>query len=265
MVKSKKSLEEQIQVGDLYKSLSNCDQHYRLSPNYAMKADEQSVGTFFHPYIGLHYEYGIRGKRILVLGASFYCNHPTCRFYYKCTDTERKDSSTFDAVCPFYVKQGIKLHDTPTESISEQYKAYSTFADYLKTLIPCETYQEAWDSVAFTNYVQFFLPAQEGKSRATNFSDLSYRDFNSFIELTRELRPDIVVIWGCVINSALKENNPYLDDAGELKETNWYVCHMVHPFTHERIALINSYHPSSSAWYTGIEDFDKYMRKLLQK
>ena len=220
--------------------------------------------TFFKPFKGKRYEQGIQGKKVLVLGASFYCNHPDhCKYFASCTDTVSKDSSAFDAVCPYYVEDGLMLHDTPADNIAEEYKAYKNFADYLMKLVPCDNYEEAWDAVAFTNYVQFFLPAEEGQSRVTTPSDLSDRDFKAFLEVTKELRPDIVIIWGSVINSVLKEDNPYVVDADELEKNNWYICHMVHPETQDRICLVNPYHPSSSAWWSGLDEFDKYMHMAI--
>lgn len=42
--------------------------------------------NFFKPYVGPLYGKGIKGKKILVLGASFYCDKTDCEFFHKCTD-----------------------------------------------------------------------------------------------------------------------------------------------------------------------------------
>jgi hypothetical protein len=39
----------------------------------------------FNPYVGEEYEKGINGKKILVVGASFYCNEKQCDHFNKCT------------------------------------------------------------------------------------------------------------------------------------------------------------------------------------
>ena len=123
--------------------------------------------NFFKPFVGKDYSRGISRKKILIVGASFYCNHPDCQYFDDCTDTSKKDSSAYNYVCP-YMTEGMALEDSPTDSINEEYGACNRFGDYLKTLIPsCESIREAWDHVAFTNYVQFFLPAQAGSASPT--------------------------------------------------------------------------------------------------
>ena len=61
-----------------------------------------SKQLFFEPYVGNHYKEGIRGKKILVLGASFYCNRVECPFFASCTSVILKDSSEYDNKCPEY-------------------------------------------------------------------------------------------------------------------------------------------------------------------
>ena len=59
--------------------------------------------AFFNPFVGSNYHKGISGKRILVLGASFYCPKTECSFFRSCTNTTIKDSSQLtDAVDYFY-------------------------------------------------------------------------------------------------------------------------------------------------------------------
>lgn len=72
--------------------------------------------AFFNPFVGSNYHKGIRGKRILVLGASFYCPKTECSFFSRCTNTTIKDSSPYDRICPEYSANGICLHDEPTNS-----------------------------------------------------------------------------------------------------------------------------------------------------
>ena len=119
--------------------------------------------------------------------------------------------------------------------------------------------------MAFTNYIQFFLPGATGKSGETPFSDISARDFEAFIETVDELRPDIVIVWGCVINSSLKENNPYLVSLKELDETEWYLCHILVPGHDHPIAIVNPFHPSSSAWNGTLPILKKYLAMALDE
>ena len=68
-----------------------------------------------------------------------------------------------------------------------------------------------------------------------------------------------------MINSFLKERNPYLADLKELQETEYYICHLNIPGAEKPIAIINPYHPSSSAWYSAMEQFDGYLSNLLNQ
>ena len=221
------------------------------------------MSKFFYPFIGKDYNQGINGKRVLILGASFYCPKVDCKYYKDCTDTKTKDSSKYDMICPEYDKKGLCLHEEPTNSINSEYSTYVTFAKGLAHFIGSNDYVNIWNHLAFTNYVQFFLPGSGENFRPTNASDLSERDFNAFIEVLKLLSPNIVVIWGCVINSRLKEFNEYVFDKEILKDTDWYVCHMRLPGVNHDIALVNSNHPSSSAWHSDKPNFDTYFHKVL--
>ena len=54
---------------------------------------------FFEPHIGSKYQVGIKGKKILVIGASFYCKTKECQYYNLCTSDKYKDSSKCDNCC----------------------------------------------------------------------------------------------------------------------------------------------------------------------
>lgn len=219
--------------------------------------------TFFNPFIGENYHKGIKGKRILVLGASFYCNKTECLFFKSCTNTSVKDSSPYDNICPEYKEDGICLHDEPANSIENMYPTYQKFAKGMAKFIGDDDYNSIWNHLAFTNYVQFFLPSNSEYYRETRFSDLSERDFESFIETITYLQPDIVIIWGCVINDRLKEKNIYVINEQELIESDGYICHMQLPGMDKRIALLNPYHPSSSAWNPSLPEFEKQLSTIL--
>ncbi len=218
---------------------------------------------FFHPYIGSRYQSGIRGKRVLVLGASFYCNDIHCPYFADCTNVTHKDSAKYDRICPPYLAAGKQLHNEPTYCVDDMPRTYLNFSQGLQDFLPTNDTAEVWDYLAFTNYVQFMLPAEPTNYRDTRPSDLSERDFLAFIETLEALQPDIVVIWGSVIHSCLKEQNPYLLDKQELFDTEGYVCHIQVPRVRHTIALINPYHPSSRQWYSGLDRFRHYFNQLL--
>lgn len=218
---------------------------------------------FFVPFVGTKYNEGINGKKILVVGASFYCNKKSCMYFSACTNVQIKDSSPFDKICPYYIKEKMQLHNEPAYCVENAPSTYQTFETYIAELLNNCNYDEAWNHLAFTNYVQFFLPCNSGKYRETKFSDLSERDYLAFNETITKLQPEIVIIWGCTINSRLKENNKYVYDKERLKETQGYICHFRLPHVNHEITLINPYHPSSKAWTQNLTVFDKYLKEEL--
>lgn len=220
---------------------------------------------FFEPYVGKDYGRGIGGKRVLVLGASFYCPNTGCRFHRECTSSEHKDSSRYDNDCPTYASQGQFLSHEPSYSVTEHPDTYIKFAKALYEFVDAGDYNSVWDKVAFTNYVQFFLSGNGEEFRPTKSSDLSQRDFDAFIETVYELLPDIIIVWGCVINSSIKEHNPYVYDKDILVKNDWYLCHMILPGTDKRIAIVNPNHPSSRAWYSDMDQFQNYLRMAINE
>lgn len=221
--------------------------------------------VFFRPFVGKKYNEGIYKKKILVLGASFYCPKTECTYFNECTSILTKNSSSFDNICPEYSSNGKYLHDEPSNSIENWYPTYQTFAKGISSFVEDEDYDATWSHLAFTNYVQFFLPSNGENFRTTNASDLSDRDFNAFIDVVKELSPDIVVVWGCVINSHVKELNPYVYDKAELKQNEDYLCHMQIPGIDPKIAIVNPNHPSSPSWHSDKKRFLEYFEKALNE
>lgn len=221
--------------------------------------------AFFNPFVGSNYHKGISGKKILVLGASFYCPKTECSFFSRCTNTTIKDSSPYDRICPVYSANGICLHDEPANSIENWYPTYQTFAKGLEQFVGYADYDNIWSHLAFTNYVQFFLPSNGDSFRTTKSSDLSERDFEALIEVVKELSPDIVIVWGCVINTSVKENNKYVFDKDKLKQNEDYLCHMRVPGVNHDIAIVNPNHPSSASWHSDKERFLFYLSKALNE
>ena len=119
--------------------------------------------------------------------------------------------------------------------------------------------EDVWERMAFTDYVQFFLPTIDTKKEY-----LSRRDFDAFNETLAELKPHVVVAWGMAIIEEIREHNPYVIDKERLPETEWYVCHIRHPQVPHEIALVCCYHPSSvSYWYNDLDTLTKYIKEVL--
>lgn len=220
--------------------------------------EHSKMSRFFTPYRGKDYQKGILNKKILVLGASFYCLNNWCKYFKECTDRTKKDSSAFDLICPENSKINRNLHDQSTYNIEDGYDTYDNFASAFDEYL--DENERFWDKVAFTNYIQFFLPTMK-----TERSDLSERDFNAFYETIIELQPEIVIIWGGIINTRLKEKNPYITDKMELNRTDFYLCHIKVPEIKHEIGLINCYHPCDmyKYWSREITKFKSYFKTLV--
>ena len=226
---------------------------------------------FFKPYVGKEYKTGIRGKKVLVLGASFYCPKKDCEYWAECTNPEKKDSSKFDEICPYYanVEGHPKLSDEPTNAIDDCIKTYKIFAQFMYQFLTDEEkgqyegYDEyvIWDRMAFTDYVQFFLPTTN-----TYPSYFSKRDFDAFIQTIQELKPDVIIAWGKTVTAEIRDNPAHKDlftDLEKLSETEKYICHMKVPEIEHTITYVNCYHPSSrSNWYNCRESLSAYLQEI---
>lgn len=157
----------------------------------------------------------------------------------------------------------MQLCDEPTYNMECPPQAYRTFAAAMSRYTESSDYNDIWSRMAFTNYVQFFLPKSGKRYGQTLQSDLSERDYAAFNETLQELQPDVVIVWGCVVNHRVKEQNEYLVDRRELDMTEWYVCHLRVPGVDHPIALVNSYHPSSRIWHNDLDAFHRYMDHVL--
>lgn len=213
---------------------------------------------FFKPFVGDNYHQGINGKKVLVVGASFYCANKNCENFSECTSDSRKDSSKFNRSCPQYCNEGKSLCQEPTYNIEGAYRTYQTFTNTLVDFVGTNDYHKIWSRMAFTNYIQYFLGHTD-----TQKTNLSERDFNAFMETLEELKPDVVIIWGGVINSRLKEENQYVVNKAELTATNYYVCHMQMPSSNHEITIINPDHPSAPAFHTNKAEYLKHLKSVL--
>ena len=216
---------------------------------------------FFRPYIGEKYESGINGKKILVIGASFYCTNKSCQFFADCTDVVKKDSSKYDKICPDFPSEEQLLSEEPSQEIDNKCRTYKVFVNFIRQYVGEDDYYGIWNHLAFTNYVQFILPTKD-----TYKSYLSERDFNAFIEVLKELKPDIVISWGVVCLDEIRTNNPYVFDKEELVKSDHYISHMRIPGVNHDITLVSGFHPGSIGyWYGDLDKLSKYFQQALEE
>ena len=218
--------------------------------------------SFFEPYVGPNYENGINGKKVLVVGASFYCNHKDCLYFKDCTDVNVKDSSRFNKCCPEYNKDDVPLSRTPQYEIHEGHKTYRTFAKSMCEILNLKSdsdedyYDAFWNRVAFTNFVQYFLPRWK-----TLPSDCTDRDLEALCEVIKEKKPDIVIIWGTVTSNLIKSALCY--DSELQDNTSGYICHS-NVIDDNCVIVLNTYHPSYSRFKDN-GNLEKYVRMAFEQ
>lgn len=207
----------------------------------------ETTNLFFTPWVGEDYKKGINGKRILVLGASHYCNHNgDCPFFNDCT----KNSRNYDTKCPFY--EGMRLSDTTINEVDDFLKggvndAYANFIDFIVNEMELTTDKVSfWNAIVFANYVQHFLPHWK-----TEAKDIYPQDYEAFKEIVQLHKPDIIIVWGTPVGNELKKKGqiathlPKADDNYLFKQQIGV----------REYLFVNCYHPSEPSsvrvkWFT---------------
>ena len=217
---------------------------------------------FLNPYIGKKYKEGINGKRVLVLGASFYCSldgnkgRKKCEYYEDCAINQ--NSVKYNEICPH--NNGKLLSDSAEGEIDEDgaisYFKFFELMRWIRSRCATEEFNDFWERVAFTNYVQHMI----GGRTITCHSDLREEYFEMFVSLLDEFEkgktlPDVVIVWGCVIDKPLK--NPTIPDHPDCRieideEKEGYIFKWKN-FNGKDLIFINIYHPSSGKFYTDAE------------
>lgn len=220
---------------------------------------EHSKIRFFEPYVGKkYYEEGVNGKKVLVLGASSYCEDETCGIRDKCTNTTAKNSEKANGeVCKYVTPRYNDLSKWPAKAIAERRSnvSHRKFTCFLQAVLLKEN---PWDYVAFTNYVQFIIPQKK-----TEYKYLSQRDVDAFKEVVGKLKPDVVIIWGSVVSNKLKQLfciTP--DNKSELKKNDDYLWKTT--INNKNVVMVSLYHPSyEPGWSEWLCRACKYVKKAL--
>jgi hypothetical protein len=205
--------------------------------------------VFFKPWIGKNYlTHGYNGIKIFLLGESHYCGDclAPCPDYF----SEKCKNKTINIVEDFLnYKKGIVDH--------KSYMAtYTRFTDiFIGKKISNNELIDFWNSIVFYCYVQIAMdtPRQE-----PSMEDFETGD-EAFVEVMRELQPDVIIVWGNRFwekrpESFSKGNKDFLDRQG--RPLNYYSCNG------KKIPAMGIYHPSSR--YFTYEDSPKFM-ELLEK
>ena len=227
----------------------------------------ESKKRFFKPWVkSKYYTEGINGKRILVIGASQYCLKKNCPHWSKCTSMTIKDCSQYNTICPDVVaiNQEYKLEDWPNfeiENFLEEggYPAYRNFTNLLKNVTAFVTNQDIWDRIAFTIYIQHFIPQQNTPS--LNEYDSKY--FESFLETIDELQPDVIILWGVKILEHFKQDfTKQFVEGIEICKTDEHFLKLI--YKSQTYNIISTYHPIARGyWFSDLSRLEDILRDIL--
>ena len=186
---------------------------------------------FFRPRKGENYSQGFNGLKTLVVGAYHFCweahaGSYGCTYYDRCVREGR--SREFDDLCPIY-KSRMDLYDgyyrisnsniieIDSYTEGERCPSYGEFTHFMTgirgRIITMQERLDFWNSVAFYNYIQHFLPEAEDFSYQERKSVLD-ADFPAFMQVLEELEPDVIYIWTDAVKDAVFSNAHRLGGMG---------------------------------------------------
>ena len=207
--------------------------------------------VFFKPWIGKNYlTHGYNGIKIFLLGESHYCGDcESCHDY----GSEKCKKTTIKVVEDFLnYKSGNGVH-------KHYITTYTRFTDiFIGKKISNDELINFWNSIVFYSYVQI---AMDTPRQAPSMEDFETGD-EAFVEVMRELQPDIIIVWGNRLWEKMPDsfrvvNRDFLDRQG--RTLYYYSCNG------KEIPAIGVYHPSSS--YFTYEDspfFKALLKKIVQ-
>jgi len=209
--------------------------------------------VFFKPFVGNNYHNGIKGKKILVLGESHYCEgiryeNYSCKKTEKCLQHAKCQNFTNDVMARFFdYKKGNGEKETwmPT---------FTRFTNvFYGKRVNNEELLDFWNSVMFYNYVQ--KSVMEG-SRTTPPEQDFVDSQKAFREILEEYKPDLIIVWGV----RLWDRFPDIIDLKSLK-TNPNEMFGYYKMNDKKIFVYAVYHPSVPSF---TYDFHEYLQELLQ-
>lgn len=156
-----------------------------------------SENVFFLPHVGKGYggQGGIFGKRVCVVGASHYA-----RGYEDCLRGNGRD------VWRMMTRNAVRDYLDPNFRAETSWK--STYTKFINTFFDAPTgtreRRRFFDSVVFFNYLQ----RPEGENGNESHPELYAEEchFRAFCEIISAMKPDVVIVWGGKVRSALFRN-----------------------------------------------------------
>lgn len=223
------------------------------------------MNLFFKPWVNIEsYNVGLKGKRILVVGASHYCKHKECSYFKQCTSSESKDSSPYNVLCQHCDRdlanstiETVEYFIEGAENVS--YENFSYFMIEEMKLAPDK--KTLWNHFAFMNYVQYMLGSDDDNI-FTAAHDIKKTDYAAFKEVVSQLTPDIIIAWGKAGDDIKRHR--ILNNVIEGVDPN-YIFDIENDGCAYRV--IHCYHPCNMySWFSNdAENFKKQLEFLLGK
>lgn len=266
--------------------------------------DNSNEGFFFVPWIGKNYKKGLNEKKVLVVGASHYCNHSNicthseynnvcsnfhknvqcrlgCNHFQKCTGGKTKDYNDF---CPWmkYSKnyedlcQAIDTKIDDCKIIFEKLKS-TTIGEVCNFLDP-----KYKDVKSFKNFSKFctdyFFKDQDNKEeqyRSQLWSHIAFVNYSQNFQPKSKgnyFQPDDFNSFknyiGILNKLRLKPDVVIVwgcDLGDELKERKFKPDDDGYNWENEGIQFVNSYHPSSGDFNNDKENLKDALNLAFQK
>lgn len=191
----------------------------------------------FLPWVGNHYQEGINGKRVLVLGESHYC---------------AKSSEAVPTITIEVIKDLFDVNST-----HEPYKnTYTKFAQAIAgRKLDYKGKEEVLHSVAFYNYVQYALE----KTRTAPSDEEFENSSAAFFEVLEQLQPDYIIAWGKRLYDNLPDSGflaKSLKVPGQDEHEIW--CYTLK--NGKNVPVLPILHPSAGfSWDWWNETFDAFL------
>ena len=133
----------------------------------------------FEPWKGENYlTSGFNGKKVLVIGDSFYCS-----------EEEAVPTLTKKVITDYLAIRNGEFRENKGEWTN-------TYLKFERSLEGKETTPEdsrrIWNSIAFYNYLQVPMSGARESGSKLDYTNAE----NAFFEVINELQPDLIIVWG---------------------------------------------------------------------